>query len=219
MNIKSYNIIIADTQFLITESLKILIQNRSTYNLTGLAENYQELKSMLASNNADLLITDFAMFNYEYFEDLKQIKTGFPNLQILILTNHINRNEINELTRIGIKNIIYKSTDTEELFMAMNLAVRHKKYYSDEVMEVLMDNVSANSPDEHCHLTPSEIDIVKLVATGMTNKEIAEKKHVSFHTIITHRKNIFRKLKINNVSELLIYAVRAGLVDNIEYYI
>ena len=68
-------------------------------------------------------------------------------------------------------------------------------------------------------LTHSEIEIVKLIADGYSTKDIALKKHISFHTVMTHRKNIFRKLEINNVTELIRYAVRQGLIDYIEYNI
>ena len=78
---------------------------------------------------------------------------------------------------------------------------------------------SKNVPVENIHLTSSEIEIVRLIAGGMTTKEIAEKKNISFHTVNTHRKNIFRKLSVSNTSELIIHAIKSGWIDNIEYFI
>ncbi len=75
-----------------------------------------------------------------------------------------------------------------------------------------------SGPGKH-PLTASEIEIVKLIAEGMTTKEIASRKNVSFHTIMTHRKNIFRKARVNNASELVMFAIRAGIIDTIEYQI
>ena len=69
------------------------------------------------------------------------------------------------------------------------------------------------------HLTNAEIEIIKLIAQGLTTKEIAAKKILSYHTIITHRKNIFKKLEINNTSELVMFAIKTGIVDILEYYI
>jgi len=68
-------------------------------------------------------------------------------------------------------------------------------------------------------LTTSELEIVKLIAGGMTTKEIANKKNISFHTVISHRKNIFKKLSINNSSELIMFAIRKGLIDSVDYSI
>jgi DNA-binding CsgD family transcriptional regulator len=75
------------------------------------------------------------------------------------------------------------------------------------------------SSEETGQLTASEIEIVRLVAEGLTTKEIAIRKHISFHTVATHRKNIFRKLGVTNASELLMYAIKAGIIDTIEYHI
>ena len=73
--------------------------------------------------------------------------------------------------------------------------------------------------DDTVHLTGSEIEIVRLIAGGLTTKEIASRKNISFHTVNTHRKNIFRKMDVSNASELIIQSIKAGWIDNIEYFI
>ena len=72
---------------------------------------------------------------------------------------------------------------------------------------------------ESVYLTSSEIEIVRMIAKGMTTKEIARQKYISFHTVMTHRRNILRKLDVSNASELILYAISAGLIDTIEYHI
>jgi DNA-binding NarL/FixJ family response regulator len=76
-----------------------------------------------------------------------------------------------------------------------------------------------DKPEVHNVLTPSEIEILKLIARGKSAKEIAAERVSSIHTIITHKKNIFRKLEVNNVYEATKYALRAGLIEMVEYYI
>jgi DNA-binding NarL/FixJ family response regulator len=73
--------------------------------------------------------------------------------------------------------------------------------------------------EETGQLTVSEMEIVKLIAEGLTTKEIASRKYISFHTVITHRKNIFRKLGVSSVSELIMYAIKSGWINLIEYHI
>ena len=125
-----------------------------------------------------------------------------------------------EFTHLGIKNIIDKNVDKEELFSAMEAALKNKKYYSENILDLLTESeLNYNKATEIAHLTPTEIEIVKLIAQGLTAKEIASRKHISFHTVMSHRKNIFKKLSINNSPELIMYAIRTGLIDNIEYYI
>jgi DNA-binding NarL/FixJ family response regulator len=217
---KTYNTVIADSQYLITESLKIIIKDSDHYSNIGVVDNFCDLDLILKANQIDILITDFGLIDYEGFDKIKQIINSYPKTRILILTNHINRNELNELTRIGIKNIIYKTADSEEIFVALDATIKQKKYYSGEVLDLLMESSTNRSEmKEPAYLTPSEIEIVRQIAKGLTTKEIAKHKHVSFHTVMSHRKNIFRKLNINNASELLMYAVKNGLIDGIEYYI
>ena len=93
-------------------------------------------------------------------------------------------------------------------------------YYTPDLLDLVVDNSEVPQIDEESrNLTHSEIEIVKLIASGYTTKEIAGQRNVSFHTVNTHRKNIFRKLGVNNASELIMQAIKSGWIDNIEYYI
>jgi DNA-binding NarL/FixJ family response regulator len=215
-----YNVIVADPQFLITQSLISLIQSSEQFVFTGLAENVEGLRKLLSSGPVDLLITDYNLIDYNGFSTLQQILNDYPQLHILILTNQTNRNDLNELSKIGIKNLVYKTADREDLFNAMDSSIRNKKYYSDDVLDLLVSgNQGKNEMQESYYLTPTEINMVKFIASGLTTKEIASKVNISFHTVMSHRKNIFRKLNVSSVSELIMYSIRAGLIDNIEYHI
>jgi DNA-binding NarL/FixJ family response regulator len=100
------------------------------------------------------------------------------------------------------------------------MAVRKKKHFSDQILDMILEQNNSNiTPSESSGLTDTEREIVKLIADGFTTKEIAGKKHISTHTVMTHRKNIFRKLEVNSISELTKFAIRNGLTDIIEYNI
>ena len=124
------------------------------------------------------------------------------------------------MSKIGIKNIIYKTSDRDEIFAAVDAALKGKKYFAEEILDMILEQ-GENKPiiEEGVQLTSSEIEIVRLIASGRTTKEIAHNKCISFHTVNTHRKNIFRKLGVSNASELIIHAIKSGWIDNIEYYI
>lgn len=215
-----YKIVIADTQFLVVETLKILLNQDDRFSVTGIVHSQFELIKVLESDNCGLLITDFTLFDFDHIDDLQRIKLRFPGLSVLILTNSISKTEFTELTKIGIKNIIYKTADRDEIFAAVDSAIKGKKYYAEEILDMILEQGESKLvPEEPTHLTNSEIEIVRLIAGGMTTKEIAEKKCISFHTVNTHRKNIFRKLSVSNASELIMHAIRAGWIDNIEYFI
>ncbi|GAO31628.1 response regulator transcription factor [Geofilum rubicundum] len=217
---QTYQVLIADSQFLVTESLRQILAASGEYEVLGVARYAYQLKALLDDVVPDLLITDYATIDYEGLEALKTLMNSHPQMAVLVLTNQVIKADLLELSKMGIKNIICKTTDKEELFMAINFALRNRKFFSEEVLEVLMDEPKrkANGEETH-HLTTTETEVVKLIAEGKTTKEIAAQKNISFHTVMTHRKNIFRKLGVNSSSELIMYAIRAGWIDNIEYYI
>ena len=217
---KINKVIIADSQFLVVEALKSLIAADHKYLLGGVASSQNELIKLLANNPADLLITDFVNLDYDGLDDLKTIRQKNPQLSVLILTNTISKQEFANLNKLGIKNIIYKTADKEEIFSAIESTLKSKKFYSDEILDMFLDlSDNKNIAEDPKNLTPSEIEIVKLIADGLTTKEIASKRNISYHTVNTHRKNIFRKMEVSNASELIILAIKAGWINNIEYYI
>ena len=124
------------------------------------------------------------------------------------------------MNSIGITNVILKTAEREEIFGAINATLKGKKYYSNELLDILFEVIEKkSSPDDAGQLTYSELEIVRLISEGLTTKEIAARKFISFHTVITHRKNIFRKLGVSSVSELLMYAIKSGWINMVEYHI
>ena len=124
--------------------------------------------------------------------------------------------------------VVLKDNSKEEIMSALQCASRKERFICNHVSNLLLSgsgNVNTASavhtfvPQEDRLLTPTEKIILKEIASGKTTKEIAAEKHLSFHTINSHRKNIFRKLGVNNVHEATKYAMRAGIVDLAEYYI
>lgn len=213
-------IIIADSQYLIVESLKSILKGSAIFLVHGIAAAKQDLYRIIPESEHSVLITDPHQLDFSGIDELKKIKEKFPNLSILILAQIITKAEFVELRKAGINNIIFKTTDREELFAAIEASYKNKKYFTPDLFNLIVDNNETYMQDEESkNLTNAEIEIVKLIANGYTTKQIAEQRHVSFHTINTHRKNIFRKLGVSNASELIMQAIKAGWIDNIEYYI
>lgn len=214
------NVVIADSQFLITESLKIILQADSRFYVSKIVTGKDELIAALLQGNIQLLIIDPMSPDLSGLSELQDIKGKFPKLKILIITNILNKIDLQEYNVIGITNIILKTAGREELFEALSSAIKGKKFYSDEVLQILFeDNEKKKSGEETRQLTTSEIEIVRLISEGLTTKEIAVRKFISYHTVITHRKNIFRKLGVSSISELLMLAIRSGWINMIEYHI
>jgi DNA-binding NarL/FixJ family response regulator len=217
---KVENVIIADNQFLITESLKKILQTDFGFEVRAVVKEKIELLKALDTDEISLLIVDHSLIDFSGLSDLKDIKGRFPKLRILILTNAVTRGELHDFTAAGIGNILLKTEGKDELFEAINAVIKGRKYYSNELLGLLFDSGEIQAAGaETFQLTNAEIEIVKLISEGFTTKEIASRKFISFHTVISHRKNIFRKLGVTSISELIMLAIRRGLINTIEYHI
>jgi DNA-binding NarL/FixJ family response regulator len=213
-------VLIADSQFLITESLKCILGDDNRFQVCNVVVEKSELTKALSLEKITLMIIDPSLIELTSLSELKEIRSSFPDLKLLVLTNGVNKAELHELNSIGITNIILKTADREELSEALDSTLKGKKYYSNELLDLLFEtNEKKTTSEESGQLTNSELEIVRLIAEGLTTKEIAARKFISFHTVITHRKNIFRKLGVSSVSELLMYSIKSGWINMIEYHI
>jgi DNA-binding NarL/FixJ family response regulator len=220
MEFHSHNIIIADNQFLISESLKKLLADEFSIHESRTVNNKQDLLEALNQKPDSLLIMDPDQIDLDDFSEIRKILLDYSSCMVLVLTNSLSKNELSALNAAGIKNILLKTADRDEILMAFRSVLSGKKYYCQEVLDMFTEiHQEKGIIKENNSLTGSEIEIVRYIAEGFTTKQIAVHKHISYHTVMTHRKNIFRKLNVNNASELVMYAIRAGIIDTIEYHI
>lgn len=213
-------LLIADSQYLITESLKYILESTGHFKVYKVVTDKTELIKALRLENISLLILDHALIDIAGISELKELKDMFHDLKILVISNTVSKAEMVELNSAGINDIILKTADKEELLEALDSALKGKKYYSNELLDLLFEvSEKKTASEETGQLTMSELEIVRLISEGFTTKEIASHKFISFHTVISHRKNIFRKLGVTSISELIMYSIKAGWINTIEYHI
>ncbi len=180
----------------------------------------EDLFILLKQSAPHLFIIDPLIFSSAIYDEIKRIKELIPDTTLLIYGDSLDQILLEKCIGLGISNIILKTDDIDIVDEVIKAALAKRRYFSDDILATIVGkrkNISNVSSAES--LTQSEINVIRYVAQGLTNKEIATQKSLSVHTIIAHRKNIFRKLNINNTSELVSYAYRNGLVDNTEYHI
>ena len=215
---EAYKVLIADGQELTRRGIESLISEIPEYIVCGFVYSANELEIKLTTFKPQVLIVDFDDFEVDDFDSFCQLLKSSPETQILVVSDNKNRDDIMKLRDLGIRNYILKTSGKDEFIDALNSTRLHKKYYSEEILDLLVGG--NNQKDiEKVRFTVSEIEIIKLIAQGLTTKEIASRKFLSSHTIITHRKNIFRKAGVTSTSELIMHAIRTGIVDTLEYYI
>lgn len=210
------NVLIADNQGITRAGLMYLLQSYSETDSRCVADK-AGLIEKLKSCPDGIVIVDYTLFDINDAAELLVLGDRFPNACWLLFSDDLSTDFIRMVvassTRFGV---VLKDSPLSEIRLAITTALAGQRYICQRVTEMLL---TTEKKEETVKLTATETEILKDIALGMTTKEIAEKRFSSFHTVNTHRKNIFRKLGVNNVHEATKYALRAGLVDSAEYYI
>lgn len=166
---------------------------------------------------AGVVILDYTLFDLRSVEDFLVIHKRFPDINWVMFSSDLSEDFIRRVCVEENVGMVLKDNSGEEIRSAIICAARGERFLCHQVSNLML--MSPSKSRLHHILTPSEIEILKLICRGMSVKEMAAERVSSIHTIITHKKNIFRKLEVNNVYEATKYALRAGLVDMIDYYI
>jgi DNA-binding NarL/FixJ family response regulator len=181
-----------------------------------------ELHSALLSNSEAVVIIDFDSLDIEHIDEVTSLSVCFPQSNWLFVADIPDETFLMPLTASFERaNFVLKTNDYDVIAAAISSTFSGKKYYCSEALQIIMDghNRKKENSAKRNILTPTELELVQLFTQGKTAKEIAELRCLSYHTINTHRKNIFHKLGINNIQELIKFALKNGLVDLTEYYI
>ncbi len=210
-------ILLADKQDITRAGLSYVIQQMEGME-TKFIEDKAELMLALRENEDTVVILDYTLFDINDADELLILNQRFPYTRWLLFSEDLSADFVRILIASSMQfSVLLKESPMMEIKEAIRFCVAGNRFICQRMMEVLL--APQHEVEEKVKLTKTETEILKDIALGMTTKEIAEKRFSSFHTVNTHRKNIFRKLGVNNVHEATKYALRAGLVDSAEYYI
>lgn len=204
MSKSKISVVLADDHHIVVEGIREILKNVEDLEVTGVAYNGRELIDIARQLKPDLAILDINMPEMDGLQCTRILKQEFPSIKVLILTMYNDRAFINEMINAGADGCVLKATGTNELRDAINRILRNKSYFD------ALPQIPASAIQEKVQLSDREIEIIKLVVKGKTSGEIADALFISDHTVKTHRKNIFRKLQINHVSQLTTIAINRG---------
>lgn len=216
---KRLSIVLADDHKILRDGLYSFLEKKDSFVVIGEASNGLEAIEQVRQKQPDILILDIAMPMMRGLEAIKEIKRIAPTTKILILSMH-NREEYvrNALTN-GAQGYILKESAAEELLSALDHISRGHIYLSPAVSKTIVEDwlqqeSSKKRPTEKGgQLTDREMAVLKLVAEGLSNKEIAQLLNISVKTVETHRFRLMEKLALRNLPDLVKYAIKQGLVD------
>jgi DNA-binding NarL/FixJ family response regulator len=181
-----------------------------------------ELHSTLLTNSDAVVILDFDSLGINSIDEVSVLSICFPQSNWLFISDIPDETFLMPLTASFSKaNFVLKTNEYDVIATAILNTLEGKKYYCSEALQIILTghNRKKENSVKRSLLTSTELELVQLFTQGKTAKEIADLRCLSHHTINTHRKNIFRKLELNNIQELIKFALKNGLVDLTEYYI
>ena len=212
-------IALADDHQLVLDGLKALINGRDEFEFVAEANDGKRLVQIIESVQIDVALVDIDMPIMNGLQAIEAIKAIKPEVQCIALTMHNEKGMIQKVVSAGASAYILKNIDQQDLVKAINKVAAGGKYFSDEVTLTLAgsgnksDSTSFQNVALNHDLTEREIEILKWIAQGYSNKEIGDKLFISHRTVDTHRTNFMKKLEVHNIAGLIRYALRAGYVD------
>jgi len=214
-------VIIAEDHKLFRDGLKAMLTSRDDLDVVDEAQDGLEAIRCIKHNQPDLLLLDLSMPRLSGISVMKDVKRQFPEVKILALTIHESDQYVLEAFKAGADGYCIKDAGRDELMVAIDSVLDGKTYISpgiaDNVMEgYLEESKRLKTKTAWDTVTQREREVLKLLAEGYLNKEIAEFLHISVKTVEKHRANIMNKLDLHNASALTAYAIDKDLVDRKE---
>jgi len=210
-------ILIADDHPLLREALCQVFSSQKDMEIVGEAGNGEEAIDLASQLKPDILVMDIMMPKFDGLEASRQIKKITPNTAILILTAYDDDNYVLGLLEAGATGYLMKSAKGQDLVEAVRAIRAGESVLHPKIIEKLLKQAMVKPVETAEHkikelLSDREMEMLKLLATGMSNKEIAEKLCLSLRTVKAHMSNIFAKMNVASRSEALVEALRKGLL-------
>lgn len=220
MKTEKIRILFADDHAIVRDGLRSLFKSDPQFVITGEAADGVEAVKLIEKLHPDVAILDISMPNVSGVEATRIIKKDHPQTRVLILTIHENEEFIQEMISAGADGYVLKNAEKREIFDGVRAVANGGTYFSPIVSKVLLESLvrkTRNKEPMHgngeSRLTNREIEILRLIAEGLTSKQIADKLFLSVTTINSHRTNIMKKLNIHETVGLVKYAIQKKLIE------
>ncbi|HIJ57280.1 MAG TPA: response regulator transcription factor [Deltaproteobacteria bacterium] len=218
MTDRPVKIFLADDHTIVRQGLAKLLEAESDLEVIGEAKDGREAVKKVQKLKPDVVIMDIAMPLLNGIEATRQIKKILPQTRIIILSMHSHDRYISELISLGASGYLLKDSTGGEIIKAISAAVKGDVYLSPTISRRVIDDYltlkkTSSREDLYAKLSNREREVFQMIAEGRSTKEISDILCVSPSTVKTHRANIMEKLEIENISQLIQFAIRLGIVD------
>ncbi len=212
-------VLLADDHTILRAGLKMMLNAQPDMEVVGEAQDGRQAINEALRHQPDVVLMDITMPDINGIEATRQIKRMLPDVKVLVLTMHENDEYVFQALRAGASGYILKEAADTELITALHVVQTGQFYLSPTAQSIIVGDYlqrvrTGEEKDSYSTLTEREREILKLVAEGYTNNQIAERLVISPKTVDTHRTHVMDKLNLHSRSELVKYAMRRGILEN-----
>lgn len=210
-------ILLADDHTVIRRGLRALLERQSGFVVVAEAADGREAVDTAAAVNPDVAVIDIGMPNLNGIESAGRITEKRPETAVVILSMHADESYVLRALKAGARGYLLKDSPEEDLINAIRAVHQGKAFFSPEISKMLAEDYMRQMrqrgvDDSYELLTPREREILQMLGEGKSNKDVAARLNLSLHTVETHRGNILEKLNLHGTAEMILYAVRKGIV-------
>jgi two-component system, NarL family, response regulator NreC len=208
---------LADDHTMMRSGLRLLLEREPDFSIVGEAGDGRQAIEIVETQSPDIVIMDVAMPNLNGIEAARRITGAHPRTAIVILSMHSDESYVLRALNAGARGYLLKDSAESDLIAAVRAVSQGKAFFSPAISKLLVEDYirqlrQRGVEDSYELLTPRERELLQLVAEGKTTKEAATLLNLSPYTVDTHRANLMRKLNLNSLPELILYAVRKGVI-------
>ncbi|MGA2982587.1 MAG: response regulator transcription factor [Terriglobia bacterium] len=211
-------VLLADDHKLIRAGLRLVVDQQPDLSVVGEADDGRQAVDLAKTLKPDVVVMDIGMPNLNGIEAARQIREIRPDAAVVMLSMHSDEGYVLRALGAGARAYLLKDSATTDLVQAIHAVVEGKSFFSPAVSKVLLQDYMrklqrSGAEDSYDLLSPREREVLQLVAEGKSNKEVASLLNLSVYTVETHRAKIMQKLDLKGVPELILYAVRKGIIS------
>jgi two-component system, NarL family, response regulator NreC len=210
-------IVLADDHAVIRRGLRLVLLEQSDFEVVGEANDGREAVRLAETLQPDVVVLDISMPGLNGIEAARQISAKQPNTALVVLSMHSDEGYVLRALKAGVRGYLLKESPESDFIQAIHCVSQGKAFFSPAVSRTLAEDYVRQSQekdveDSYDLLTVREREILQLVAEGRSNKEVAATLNLSVYTVETHRSNVMTKLNLHSIPELILYAVRKGVI-------
>lgn len=214
---KQIRIVLVDDHTVMRSGLKLLLEREADFLVVGEAADGRAAIQVTEAMSPDVVVMDVAMPVLNGIDAAARITSSKPKTAVIVLSMHSDESYVLRALKSGVKGYLLKDSAESDLIAAVRHVMTGKPFFSPAISNMLVQDYireirQRGVEDSYELLTSRERELLQLMAEGRTAKEIAAHLSLSAHTIDTHRANIMRKLNVNSISELILYAMRKGII-------